>query len=427
MALTPTKQSRASKTSRAPRPSEITTVNVFLIVCTALTGVLAWAAGKFVYTALLETMARPLLIGLVFVILYAMLGIVVFSISNLKGDFRENVISGGSAGGALLFLLAAGVVIFAAAALFQWLYGLRLERKDIGPTSYIFMIDDSESMLDSDPQEERYAAIPSVLAGMDQDFPYMVYHFSDDIKRIRDMGPISKGVSVPTSEAAGRTAIRGALSQVIADRETGVWEGGRRPKVILLTDGYATDMTALKDIDPVLKRFAAADICVSTIGLGQADGRLLERIAQKTGGVFVDVEEMSGLSDAMMSAVGRQAERDLLSAREMTGANVFYGALRVLFLTLLGVLTGSLMAVAYGSQSAVSLIAVSSVIEALAGALLMELGTAAGFPAGIMWLLLWILIALTVASKVVPNKHRNDRTPYKPGGRDAGTRDLSPY
>ncbi len=428
MALTPSKRRLSSRATKTIRPSEVTTINSFLIAVTILIGVLAWIVGSLVYTALLDTMVRPLVIGIVFVILYGMLGIAVFSISNLKGYFRGNIISGGdSTGGVLLVLLAATVLIFAAAALFQWLYGLSIERATAGPTSYIFMIDDSESMLESDPQKERYAAIPSVLAGMNQNFHYMVYRFADDIERVRDMGPISEEVPIPTSLAAGRTAIRAALSRVIADYEAGVWEGGSQPKVILLTDGYATDMGYLGDIDPVLKRFSAADICVSTIGFGQADTVLLDRIAQKTGGVFVDVADVSKLSDAMWSAAGRQAERDLLSARDTVGLGVLYGILRVLFLTVLGTAIGLLIAVAYGFQAAVSLITVSSVIKALAGALLMEFGTAVGFPAKIMWLLLWILIALTMASKVVPNKQKHDRTPYKPEVRDVGSRDLSPY
>lgn len=427
MALTPSKQGRSSRASKTVRPSEITTINGFLIVCTILIGVLAWVVGGCVYAALLETISRPLLIGIVFVILYGMLGIAVFSISNSKGYFRENIISGGSAGGALLILFAAGAVVFAAAALFQWLYSLSFEQAVTEPTSYIFMIDDSESMLDSDPQKERYAAIPSVLAGMNKDFPYMVYRFADDIERIKDMGPMSEEVSVPNGAVAGRTAIRRALSQVIADHEAGVWTGGDCPKVILLTDGHATDMNALREIDPVLERFAAANICVSTVGFGQADDKLLERIAQKTGGVFVDVVDVSELSEAMMSAAGHQAERDLLSARKMDGLNTLYGILRVLFLTILGTTIGLLMAIAYGFRGSVSLIAASSGIKALVGALLMELGTAFGFSAKIMWLFLWILIALTVASKVVPNKQKHDRIPYKPGVRNASARDLSPY
>lgn len=425
--LKPPKRRPSSKASKVTHASEITTINGFLIAATILTGILAWAVGNFIYTALHDTMSRPLLIGIIFVILYGMLGIVVFSTSNLKGYFRKNIITGSSsAGGILLLLLAAGAVVFVAAALFQWIYGLSFGQTDSGPTSFIFVIDDSESMLDSDPQRARYAAIPTVLAGMDKDFPYMIYRFSDNIERIRDMAPISAGVSAPTGLSAGRTAIRAALSQVAADCENGVWEGGSRPKVILLTDGHATDMDYLSDIDPVLKRLTAAQISVSTIGLGAADRPLLDRIAQTTDGIFVDVSDVSELSAAMMSAAGRAAERDLVSAREAGSLGVLYGILRILFLTLLGTAIGLLMAVAYGFQDAVGLIAGSSVIKAVVGALFMELGTAAGLPAKIMWLILWIMIALTIASKILPKRKTVERTPHT-GVKDTGSKNLSPY
>lgn len=402
---------RPSLHSRTAQPSRLTTINVPMIFITILVGALAWFIGNFIYTLALDAMPRPLLIGAEFLILCVLLAAVVFGVSLSKQYFEENILTGarGGQGSAALILLAGCAAVMGAAALFQWIYGLSFDKSRAAPSAYIFLLDDSGSMEESDPDMERYSAISKVLAGMDRSFPYMLYRFADDVERVRDMAPISDGLPSLSARPDGQTAIRAALEQVVSDHRSGAWDGGEMPKVILLTDGFATDIDSLGQIDPVLERCAAEGLSVSTIGLGQADAALLSRIAEKTGGIFVDIQNASQLSEAMASAAGQRVVRDLLSAREDTGLGVLYGALRILFLTVLGLMVGLLMAVAYGFQDAVGLIAGSSAATALLGAMLMEFGTALGLSAKLMWLLLWVLVAMTMASKVTSSAGGTER------------------
>ena len=373
-------------------------INIPLILATIAAGAAAWLVGMLLYPPLSGGISRPPVIGGVFVVLYILLAVVAAVFGNAAGSWGTNILTHTKDTGSVLLLLCAGAVVtFGLGALFQWIYGLDLGGEPAAPTSYIFVIDDSGSMETSDHQQERYAAIPSVLEGQSGDFPYMVYSFADNTVLLKEMAPISDGIPNIRGNSNGQTEINGALNRVIDDYTDGVWEGGGAPKVILLTDGGATDIDSPSQIKPVLDRFVKAGISVSTVGLGMAEESLLQEIAGRTGGVYIDIAGASELPNAMASAATRRVDRDLLSARAGTRMTVLYGILRVVFLTILGTAVGLFMAVAYGRSC--ELIMISSAVKSFLGAFLMEVFTAAGVPAKLMWLILWLFIALTLAEK----------------------------
>lgn len=382
------------------------TLNVLLIPITVIVGIVAWLIGRAMYAALINTMPRPVLIGLIFAVFFLILALVVFLISSSRGIFEENLLTGGGAGSMLLMIVVGAVVIFALGTLFQWIYGLNLKQKTVEPTSYVFLIDDSGSMESSDPTGERYTAINQVLDGMDDSFPYMVYSFSSGNEIVKDMAPISAGVTPLSGLNEGGTEIRGVLEQVISDYKNGVWDGGDSPRVILLTDGYATDIGLFRSINSVLKEYSGAHISVSTVGLGYVDESLLKKIADSTGGVYIDVSQASDLSAAMGEAATSYTDRDLLSTRYVASMNGFYAFLRILFLTILGAAIGCGIALVYGYEESLPLTMIASGVTAVLGALIMELGcNAVGASDKWMWLLLWILIALTIALKPEKQVH----------------------
>lgn len=428
MALKPPK--RRQSVSKGAQHNGATTINIGLIPITIVVGILAWIIGNFFYSKLVDTIPRSMLIGIVFVLLYIMLAMVIFGFSNATSAFEENILTGGSSQGIVIaILLIAAVFIFAVATLFQWIYGLNFKQENLEPSSYIFVIDDSGSMKENDQNQERYAAIPEVLNGKGSDFPYMIYSFSDNVKLVRDMSPASKGIPPINGNSHGSTAMKAALIQVIDDYETGKWDGGSTPKVVLLTDGYATDIGFLNPINKVLKRYTAAHVSVSTVGLGHVDKSLMNKIAKTTGGVFIDVSDASDLSKAMTSAATQYTDRDLLSTRYTTKFSVLYGVIRILFITILGTAIGLLMAVAYGSQDSTSLTGISSFIKTLVGAILMEIGTSVvGVSDRFTWLVLWILIALTLTNKIVTRKRENNRSMRRSiPNPNKSSRDLSKF
>lgn len=406
--------------------------NAPMLAFSIVLGVVAWFACAALYNALVDTVSGTLLMGLVFGILALVMAVGVFLISSLSGTFEKNVITGGSAGSVLGILIIAVLLVGALGALFQWIYSLRFRIASAQPSSYVFLIDNSGSMEENDPRQLRYDAIEEVLKGQDADFPYMVYGFADGVELMRDMQPANRETGELEGVSSGGTAIYHVLSRVIDDYEEGRWDGGRMPKVVMLTDGFPTDFEFFSQLEPVLRQYTRRGITVSTVGLGDADVALMEGIADSTGGVFVDVSDASMLAQAMASAISRHTSDDLVTTRHNSGSlGLLFGLLRVLFITVLGTAIGLIAGAAYGQTESMSIILVSSVVKSLIGALLLEVCTSLlGLPDRILWFILWVLIAALLCTKAAavrrgPERPRGPTRPKRRGG--ISNRDLTRF
>lgn len=371
--------------------------DVILCIVSVIAGVAAWFIGKLLYEGLKETVSQTLLVAIEFLLLYFILLITIVVVSILRGTWEDFVLFLDEKWKIILFLVVGGASVFGISALFQFIYGLNSEKVYQGPSSYIFVIDDSGSMQQNDPENLRYSAIEQVLEGMPEDFPYMIYSFSDAVTKLRDMQPVSAGIGEIAANSNGGTAIREALQQVMEDYKNKVWDDqNRRPKVILLTDGYATDTGFFRPIGRILKEYSKANISVSTVGLGMVDTDLMQQIADTTDGTFLQVEDAALLKNAMENAaVQYSEERNLLSVRSKQEKDWLYALMRSAFLTILGIGIGVLMIIASTKEDDACLIAVSSAVKGFLGGLVMEIGTqVVGLSDSVMWLVLWILIAI---------------------------------
>lgn len=391
-----------------------TQLNVQMLLLTLLVGIAAWFISSWAYDLVVDSLPRPLTIGLMFALLSLLVGLGVFIISTVQGTFEENIVTNGSSASVLMIALLAPVLLIALGALFQWIYGLHISPDLSEPTAYVFVIDDSGSMEGNDPSQLRYKAIGEVLEKKPSDFPYMVYGFANEVTLLREMQPVSAGTAGLTGYSNGGTSIKGALDQVISDYQNGVWDGGETPKVILLTDGYATDLGWFSSINGILKQYARNRISVSTVGLGDVDVELMERIAAATGGVFIDISDAASLADAMDNAATQYAVDDLLTTRYPGRMDVLFGILRILFISLLGVCIGLLKSIAYGQMDSSTLTVISSAIQSVVGAIVMELFTSLmGVSDRMCWFALWLLITATVCTK----QETYRRAPYRPSRR----------
>lgn len=399
---------------RASRNRRSTQFNFVMLITSLVFGAVSWILGLLVYNATVNIWPRPFVIGLSFGIFAFFVLLCVFTVSNLQGAFVENILTGGGSGSVLVIIFAAVIFVAALASLFQWIYGLHSLQDSTEPTSYVFIIDDSGSMESNDPSQLRYTAISEVLEKKPSDFPYMVYGFSDQVSLFREMSPISSGPLTITGHSSGGTSIKGVLEQVISDYQNNVWNGGASPKVILLTDGHATDLDWFTSINGVLKQYSQNRISVSTVGLGSVDKSLMQKIAAKTGGVFIDMADAAMLGEAMQSAATQYSVDDLLTTRYSTRMTLLFGFLRILFISILGSCIGFVSAISYGLMGASSLIVVSSIAKSLAGAILMELLTS-GFDVSdrFCWFILWLLIAAMICTQTVTYK----RAPSRPSSR----------
>lgn len=400
----------APRTATLQKRGRQTALSLPLLVVSAAAGIAAFILGQLLETALGDSLSRPVMMGLQFALLFALLAVAIFIYSHTAGIFEETPFVGGGCGPALLICLLGVVLLFGLGTLFQWIYGTDFYHRQTTPTSYVFVIDDSGSMSGNDPEGKRYRAISELLADADPDFPYMVYRFSDSAELAKPMAPVSEGIPELSPQADNGTAIHAALTQVIDDWENGVWEGGASPRVVLLTDGQATDVSVFRPIRSLLRRYRDADISISTIGLGNADERLLQRIAGSSGGVFLSVDDISDLRQAMEEAALRYAGRDLLSDRAIPRLDGLYAVLRILFVAVLGAVIGCLALIPYGFATDAALTLISAVGKALLGAILLEVGICAlGWSERLMWFVLWLLLALTVATCPVAYRNQQGR------------------
>lgn len=373
-------------------------------------GVCSFLLCLIIYNSLVDRIPRTILMGIVWSMLCLPVAIAVTYLSDYDGVFDEcNFRPFDFSGGLIVAIISAVLLTGIVAALFQLVYELEPPNAS-KPTSYIFVIDDSGSMESNDSTQERYKAIASVLSKKPDDFQYMVYGFSDSPTLITGMTTVSSGIPSLSGRASGGTAIRLALESIINDRSKGMWDGGSSPRVILLTDGETSksDVNWLKPIEPILKRYNADNISISTVGLGHVNKSLMEKIARTTGGVFVEVSSAEYLYEALDSAAVRTASRDLLSDRVMPRISWLYGIFRVLFLTILGTLIGAVCVYLYGRDDTLLYSFMWIIAKSFTGAFLTELLICAlGFPAKLVWMLLWVAIAAFVCLQTV--RHRKTR------------------
>ena len=132
-----------------------------------------------------------------------------------------------------------------------------------------------------------------------------------------------------------------SLDQTVYDIISGKINAGANPKIILLSDGSPTDMTYLNAIDPVLENCADNNIVVSTIGLKHGiDDKLMRRIADATGGLYVLAEDVSDLQSTMAKAAVGSSGRNLLGYRGYVKPSFLYVIERILFMGIIGVIIG---------------------------------------------------------------------------------------
>lgn len=309
-----------------------------MLIGSILAGAVFAVIGEIFYRTFHNGLPRVAMAELYFVGLFLFLGLAIWLIGKtvysrtFKGVLWGQWIK--------IFL---GMLVLTAA--FELLYEIRIKWKAPEIDSYIFAIDNSGSMDSSDPEGLRFAAIDAILEEKPGDFQYAVYTFSDDVVLARQMGGRSQGEDYDKGVNGGGTAVRKTLETILEDIESGELHlAGGTAHVIFLSDGYATDIKEFNKygITTVLNQYAQKEISVSTVGLLDADEDLLALMAEKTGGVFVDVDDVANLEAAMSEAgnPGTEDMRHLLGYRNAVRADILYAVMRILFITGLGVVIG---------------------------------------------------------------------------------------
>lgn len=339
----------------------------FLIV-SIIASVIFFLLGEVIYRTLITDVNSVFFMGVYFAVFGLILSSAFFIVSRVIGlDITSKKIL--VSGICILMLLVLGIF-------FEFIYELNFGSTMVQTDKYIFAIDNSGSMQDNDPNQERVAAIKKLLANREDNAQFAVYSFGDVIQCIRELNPISNGIDDFATSPSGGTPIVGVLSKIMEDMESGTLPYDEGCQVILLTDGYATDTSFLNfELNKTLKKFNKKKISISTVGLGYVDEKLLNNISGKTGGISVTTDNVDELEKAMASAVRvTDSSRNLLSSRARTDHNWLYALMRIIFLIILGAGFLGIKLAATDDTTNVKMICISSMIGIVAGALVMEIG-----------------------------------------------------
>lgn len=388
-------------------------LNKLAFILSIVAGVVAAITDMFVYEAMADVWAKPLLIAVMAVIFAAIVCTTLLVTMLVTEESDEAFLFLEGKGALIAGLAVLLVVVFGVGMLLEYIYDRNVTVAN-APTSYIFVMDESESMGWNDPNKERHTAVNQLMQGMPGDFPYAVYMFDHTVGLVRDMASNAQGKFQPDAQVlrafGGGTMIGDALARVMNDIETGTLTNlGDNPRVILLTDGedyYLTNTTKQEKIAQASKwaqKYIQHGIIVATVGLGDhsVDAVPMITLAEQTGGVYVGVADAQNLAQGFSSAVQADASRDLFSSRNLPKQDWLYALLRVLFLTLLGTAIAFAKALACAREDDTLKIILVGAAAALIGAIAVEVLAALALPAFIGGMIYWILLAITPVTQIV--------------------------
>ena len=405
--------------------------NLPLLIITFVTGIIVFAIDYVLFEALKDSMPYVVLIALLYFILFAAIVLVTYLTCRAQYATKHEAMFGDFSRFRRLLIIAL-VGSFPLAMLFQFIYSLEGSEDVKDMTSIVFVLDNSSSITTTDPDGLRYDAIEQLAASLDDDFPYMIYTFCDDgfgngIEIIRDMLPASQQVDIEEPMPDGGTPIKGVLTRVLDDYKSGVWDGGDSPRIVLLTDGYPTDFSHNFQINSVLRDYSGEDTTISVIGLLGGDDELMQQIADRTGGVFIRVDDAAQLYDAMDKASENVSTyKQLYGYRNSAWHPILFGILRVVFLTVLGGIMAVMVAGVCYYRATFDMTAVAGVIMSFIGALMMEIGTQlVGLNPSVMWCVMWLLFATVVAVRPIRDAGVDIDSEYYASGKAHSVGDIT--
>jgi len=302
--------------------------------------------------------------------------------------------------------------------LFEYIYEL------IGPwekrsdfSCYLFVIDNSGSMEDTDPKRMRYQAIDKLLENKKSDFEYAVYCFADSAELVREMAPVSEGQFDWEGFNDGKTAVYHSLATILMDIEDGRLKIQEGCRMILLSDGYATDIDDTNRFEWIrlLEKFAQKGISISSVGMPGSDEELLMLVADKTGGVYIGVENVEQLEQGMRQAAEiNQEDRELLGYRSGSYANLLLGFLRIVFVACLGMVIAVEKTILCERFLNTNSVLLSSAAGSVLAGICIEIGmNTLGMAPSVMRILTCVLIAFTLLHEDVISEGQKDSSVLK--------------
>ncbi|GGO00544.1 vWA domain-containing protein [Saccharibacillus kuerlensis] len=392
-------------------------INLLLLLLALAGGAVGFGIGEWLLSRYEGEMSSILLIGIYFGVLAFCIGLgclIAEMISpKLNGrSWRERY-----AGLSWKLLVPATLAAFLAlGSLFEYVYELDLGKaKRIN--DIVLVIDNSESMLTTDPQNLRFSAAKDLIERMDAEKRVSVFVF-DDIPQM-----VQPFVSIATESAKQQvytkidgiedaiygTDIAEALTETMGHiREQGESTSGAM--VILLSDGENET-----DVSSVLSDYRSGRVPVNTIGLGAEGGDfpLLRDIADRTGGTYTDVANADQISLAFQDIYRNLDDHTLLTDRTGAAAGSTYlQILHIVLILLIGTALGLALGLVFDNRFLAKSFGIGGAVAGLVAGLILEFGLQGDtLSAPIVRLLADLALAFIIAlfTLVVPIREQQRR------------------
>lgn len=275
----------------------------------------------------------------------------------------------------------------------------------------VLAIDNSGSMEQTDPNQDRYKAAKRMIEEMDSDKQVAVFVFNDSVDLLQPFVQLENqdvknqlfakiDAIQPTQ---GGTDIGLSLSEAmkhIKDHQ----DTERGTMVVLLSDGFSE-----VDTNAMLADYKAQHIGVHTIGLSQVDAQgsgLLRQIAEETGGQYYDVSDANELSFVFEQIYSSIGERTLVTERSGPLKNsTYYMVLHIIAVALIGTMLGLALGLVFDNRYLAKSFAIGGAAAGLLAGFLLEVGLSGSpFTDGLVRLGADLVLAgvITLFSFVVP-------------------------
>ncbi|MHA0856440.1 vWA domain-containing protein [Paenibacillus sp. CMAA1364] len=385
-------------------------INLLLILFSLIGGGIGFVAGEILLSKLDGDWPRIVVIGL-----YC--GILAFSIGLmcLIAEMINPRLSGPSwrqryVGTSWKLLVPATLImLFVLGLLLEFVYGLNIGGvkpvKDI-----VLVIDNSGSMRETDPNDDRYEAAKALVGKMERDKRVAIVEFNDQAQLVQPFVALKNAevknevyTTIDTLMTTdGGTDIARALDESIRHiKDTTV--SGRGTMVILLSDGFSE-----MDMNTALADYEQMQIVINTVGMSVSDSDgsvLLTEIANRTNGQYIDVDRVDDLSLVFRNIYDRIGDRTLLTER--TGImqdTSYYIALRIISFILIGTAIGLSLGIIFDNRYLARSFGIGGSVGGLMTGVLLEMGLLGQMPedsmtrllaclilAGVMGLFTWIV------------------------------------
>jgi len=354
-------------------------LSLLMVVCSLIGGVIGFAVGEAILSRLSSELPQWLLMGLYFgqyALFVGLMCLVAEMISpRLNGSGWKQRYVGESW---KMLVPSTLVMVGVAAMLLQLLYGFSYQRAS-STDNIVLLLDTSDSMRQTDPNNQLFQAAADVVRKMDSDMQIAVITFNSHAEvlqplvQLRDQGikdtVIAKLQNHPGP--SGGTQIDEAL-QAALDQLRASGQLNPSSTVVLMSDGYSN-----VDLQTATEPFKQAGLPVHTVGMSQVDADatyLLQRIAEKTGGTYFNVDHADELS-GIFGQIYDLSRQDRNFVTERTGAaadSAFYATCRVIGLLIIGALLGLALGLIFDNRHLAKSFTIGGAVAGLLAGLLLE-------------------------------------------------------